>query len=736
MRCNAPWFIDNTTPSFIHNRKIGRDFIAEGLSLRDPIPFRGRIRDDVESSSFEIPAAVVPKIARICAMGIGLDELLGETCREIVDLCSVDACYLVSYRERGGGAEVRHSPGSGEGPDLRAMYGSDPRWDAVLAHLGAHGILAADDVLALSPDDPVRALHEPHDVRSLLLAPLKFGSGLVGLLALHGYGSPRRWGREGLHIAGAVASILSAALARRRMEEGLRASEARYRFLADNALDVISLHDTSGKFLYASPAAHRMLGYRPEEMVGCGSEAFLLPGDQERMRNANRRLAAGEVSAVTMQHRFRRKDGGYTEVETVCSAVPGGRGDAPQILRITRDITERKIMEGRLFESQKLETIGMLAGGLAHEFNNLLLAITGTAEMLSLLLAGNDEAAGYLAIIDRMGTRAADLTRQLLAYAGQGRQSPEILSINRIVREDIPVLKAAIPPSVEVCLDLAEEEPTILADALQLKQAIMSLCMNAAEAMPDGGVLTLRTRVEKIFPDGSLPAGTIESEGFSPGTKLVFEVSDTGIGMDAEKVSRIFEPFFSTKSFGRGMGLAAVRGIVEGHDGTIRVNSEVGRGTTFTIFFLAATELPPVEEERETLSLCGTGTILIADDEDDVRSMVRAMLESFGYRVLEARDGREAADLYRERSGEIDLVLLDMMMPGMTGEEAFAEIRRISPSARALLASGYDEKGRIGEIVASGFSGFLQKPFRRRELGQMVSEALGIGPRKGASNGK
>ncbi len=736
MRCNVPRFIDNIAPSFIDNRKIGGNIIAEGLTLRDAIPFRGRIRADVESSSFEIPAAVVPKIARICAMGIGLDELLGETCREIVALCNVDACYLVSHRERDGGTEVRHSTGSEECPDLRAVYGPDPLWEDVLAHLSAHGILAVDDVSALSPDDPVRVLHEPHAVRSLLLAPLKFGSGLVGLLALHGYGSPRSWGREGLHIAGAVAYILSAALERRRMEEKLRSSEARYRFLADNALDVISLHDGSGKFLYVSPAARRMLGYRPEEMVGCGSDTFLPPTDQERMREANHRLVAGEVSAVTMQHRFRRKDGGYTEAETVCSVVPGGRGDAPRILRIMRDITERKIMEGRLFESQKLETIGMLAGGLAHEFNNLILAITGTAEMLSLLLAGNEEAAGYLAIIDRMGTRAADLTRQLLAYAGRGKQSPEILSINRIVRENIPVLKAAIPPSVEVRLDLAGEEPRVLADALQIRQAIMSLCMNAAEAMPDGGVLTLRTRGEEFPPGGSLPAGTVGSEDFSPGSKLVFEVSDTGVGMDAEIVSRIFEPFFSTKSFGRGMGLAAVRGIVEGHDGSIRVNSEVGRGTTFTIVFPEAAGSSPGERGREPSSLSGTGTILVADDEEDVRAMVRAMLESFGYRVLEARNGREAADLYRERSGEIDLVLLDMMMPGMTGEEAFSEIRRISPDARALLASGYDEKGRIGEIVASGFSGFLQKPFRRRELGEMVSDALGNGPRKEASNGK
>lgn len=710
------------------------------MSLREPIPFRGRIRDDAGLSLFEIPAAAVPKIARVCSMGLGLDELLGEICREIVALCNVDACYLVSFRERDGGAEVRHFTRSGEMPDLRKVYEPEPRWNAALEHLRDHGILAVDDLLALPPDDPVRALHEPHSVRSLLLAPLKFGTNLIGLLALHGYVSPRKWEREGLRIAGAVVAILSAAFERRRMEERRKVSEARYRFLADNALDFISLHDISGRYLYASPAANRMLGFRPEEMIGCGGEVFLPPEEQETMREANRRLAAGEVPALTIHHRLRRKNGGFTEVETVCSAVRGGGISPSQILRISRDITERKMMETRLFESQKLETIGMLAGGVAHEFNNLLMGIAGAAEMLSLLLAGNDETTGYLATIDRMGSRAAELTRQLLAYAGQGRQSPDIVSINRIIREDTPVLKSTLPPSVEVRLELDEDAPTILADVLQIKQGIMSLCLNAAEAMPDGGILTLRTRVEQI-PSGGLSAGegterAVSSDALSPRRKLVLEVSDTGSGMDAETASRIFEPFYSTKFVGRGMGLAAVRGIVESHDGLIRVTSEVGKGTTFSLTFPAVVGESPVEERGETFPLCGTGTILIADDEDDVRSMVRAMLESFGYRVLEACDGREAVDLYREKSGEIDLVLLDMMMPRMTGEEAFAEIRSISSSARAVLASGYDERGRISEVVASGFSGFLRKPFRRRELGQKVSEALGNGPRKEASNGK
>ncbi len=710
------------------------------MSLREPIPFRGRIRDDDGLSSFEIPAALVPRIARVCAMGLGLDELLGEICREIVPLCSVDACYLVSYRERDGGEEVRHFTGSGEWPDLRKLYGPDPRWNAALEHLRSHGILAVDDLFALAPDDPVRALHEPHSVRSLLLAPLKFGTSLVGLLALHGYGSPRKWGREGLRIVGAVASILSATFERRRMEERLKVSEARYRFLADNALDFISLHDTSGRYLYASPASYRMLGLRPEEMVGCGGETFLPPEEQEMMRETNRRLAAGEEPALTIHHRLRRKNGEFTEVETVCSAVRGGGRSPSQILRISRDITERRVMESRLFESQRVGMIGMLAGGVAHEFNNLLMGISGAVEMLSLQLAGNDETAGYLATIDRMGSRAAELTGQLLAYARQGRQSPEIVSINRILQEEVPVLNSTLPPSMEIRLELDENAPTILADVLQMKQGIMSLCLNAAESMPDGGVLTLRTRVEKI-PSGELSAGAgTEHPGGSgtilPGTKLVLEVSDTGLGMDAETVSHIFEPFYSTKFIGRGMGLAAVLGIVESHDGLIRVTSDVGKGTTFSLTFPAVVGESPVEERGERISLCGTGTILIADDEDDVRAMVRAMLESFGYRVLEARDGREAVDLYRENSGEIDLLLLDMMMPRMTGEEAFAEIRGKFPSARAVLASGYDERGRIGEVVASGFSGFLRKPFRRRELGQMMRDALGTGPREEASNGK
>ncbi len=658
----------------------------------------------------------------------------------MLSLCGGEACYLAARGSAAGEPEIWRSAAPGAWPDLGASYRSGPSWDRLLDRLSVEGILAVPDAGELPPDHPALSFFGPYPLKSLLLVPLRFGTRMLGVLSLHTFAASRRWGREEVRLAEEVAPILAAALERRRIEERLRDSEARYRFLADNALDFISLHDPSGKYLYASPAAQRMLGYRPEEMTGCPASAYLASADLDRIAEGDRRLVSGEVSAVTLEHRLRRKDGTFADVETVSSAVPDDRGQIRQILRVTRDITERKRMENRLVEGQKAETIGMLAGGVAHEFNNLLAGISGAVEMLGLLLAGNAETERFLEMIGRLGNRATVLTRQLLAYAGQGKYSPEIVALNNVVMEDVPVLKAALPASVEIRMELAEESPVVAADITQMKQVITSLCLNAGEAMSDGGILTIRTRREGGTPDvfaGTDAAGAagkrIRSGRPVAGERSVLEVSDTGCGMEPGTMERIFEPFFSTKFIGRGMGLAAVRGIVETHDGEIVVRSGVGKGTTVSVAFPVASGMPKESESRDALPLCGTGLILVADDEDDVRSVVRSLLESFGYKVVEARDGREAVERFRERRGEIDLVLLDLMMPRMTGEEAFAEIRRISPEVRAILASGYDESGRLREIVAAGFETFLQKPFRRRELGQKVGEALAKIPRRESS---
>ncbi|MGE5189368.1 MAG: PAS domain S-box protein [Gemmatimonadota bacterium] len=701
------------------------------VELGKPIPFPGGAPGAADPASAGLPASATSRIARICALGLGMEELLGEVCREMLSLCGGEACYLAARGPAAGEPEVWRSAVPGPWPDLGAAFRSGPSWEALLDRLNADGTLAVADAGDLPPDHPVLSFFGPRQVSSLLLVPLRFGTRLLGVLSLHAFTASRRWGREEVRLAEGVAPVLAAALERRRIEARLRDSEARYRFLAENALDLISLHDTSGKYLYASPAAKRMLGYRPEEMTGCPAGAYLPPADLERIGEGDRRLVSGEAGAVTLEHRLRRRDGTFAEVETVSSAVPDDRGRVRQIVRVTRDITDRKRMETRLVDGQKGETIGMLAGGVAHEFNNLLAGINGAVEMLGLLLSGNAETERFLELIGRLGNRAAVLTRQLLAYAGQGKYSPEIIALNKVVSEDVPVLKSALPGSVELRLDLAAESPLAHADIAQLKQVVTSLCLNAGEAMPGGGTLTIRTRREAAGSGSRDAAEALRVAARSvragrpvTGDRAVLEVSDTGCGMEPGTMERIFEPFFSTKFVGRGMGLAAVRGIVENHEGEVLVRSEPGKGTTVSVAFPAASGMPKEPEPREAPPVCGTGLVLVADDEDDVRAVVRAMLESFGYGVLEARDGREAVERFRERRDEIDLVLLDLMMPRMTGEEAFAEIRRIAPDARAILASGYDESGRLREIVAAGFETFLQKPFRRRELGQKVGEAI------------
>jgi CheY-like chemotaxis protein len=365
-------------------------------------------------------------------------------------------------------------------------------------------------------------------------------------------------------------------------------------------------------------------------------------------------------------------------------------------------------MEARLAESQTLSTIGLLAGGVAHEFNNVLAGIQGAVELLAMHAGGNPQASPYLDVIRRMANRATELTRQLLAYSRQGKYTPASITLERVLSETLPTIRTSLPPGVELSAECDDALPPVHVDVAQMKQVVMGLCLNAAEAMAGGGRLSVRTFSE---PGGG---------------RVVLEVSDTGPGIDAKTMPRIFEPFFTTKGVGRGMGLAAIRGIVDNHGGEIRVVSREGKGTTCTVLLPVsavpvAAEPPPAEGPT-----AGAGRVLLADDEEDVRGVVHAMLETLGYEVIEARDGLEAVEIFRRRAAEIDLVILDLVMPRLTGEAALGQMRQIAPAVPAILVSGYDESGRIREIVAAGFGGFLQKPFRRQDLGKKMRELLGV----------
>lgn len=654
----------------------------------------------------EVPLAHVPRIARICALGLAFEELFGEVCREIRSLSGADECHLYFRGDDVHGEAFRRGACDGAAEGSPDPYLPGLRMDRLLDRMRGEGTIRADDLALAPPADPLKEILESRHVRSALLLPLKFGVDLQGFVALHATGAPKRWDNDILRALDLVAAILAAALDRKRTEERLRASEARYRFITENSPDLISLHDASGRILYANPASLSLLGIQPGAMSGAPVESFLHPEDAEKVVADTRRVADGGAGVV-LCFRMRRADGTFVEVESSATPALGETGEGLRVLRVTRDVSERVRAEGILRENHRRTTVGMLAGGVAHEFNNLLAGIQGAVEMLSMVVVENPKARTYLDVILRMGNRAIELTHQLLAYARQGKYAPAVIPVKDVVGDAVSALGASLPAGVVIAVEVEEGIPHVFVDAQQMRQVLMGLCLNAAEAMPGGGRISVRARRE---------AG---------GNRIVIEVSDTGPGIDAETMPRIFEPFFSTKSAGRGMGLAAIRGIVENHEGEIRAESRPGGGATFTVVLPVSAERRKSTRQLTVGAAPGTGTVLLAEDEQDVRSVVRAMLESLGYSVVEAGDGWEAVEQFRQHQYDIDLVLMDMVMPRLSGEGALEEIRRIAPGVPAVLISGYDQGGRIDGIVESGFGGFLRKPFRRQDLESKIGEVLG-----------
>lgn len=672
------------------------------------IPFSGGSPKEGGSPSRDVPISAVPRIARICSLGMAFDELLDEVCREILALSGADdGCLFLSARDE---RSETFSPAAESGtlPGVGGAYRPGPALERLLDRLRTEGRIQADDLSLQPASDPLKRLLEPFPVRSALLIPLRFGTRLLGFVALHVTGAPKPWGGEVLSAMDMVAAILSAALERRRAEDRLRASEARYRFLTDHSPDLITLHDATGRILYASPASLPMLGVRPELMTGSPVEGFLHPDDAGNVVAEIGRSAGGEKPDASLPYRMRGADGRYVDVESSSTSFPEGPEGDRHVLRVTRDITGRRKLEARLAEGQMLSTIGMLAGGVAHEFNNALAAIQGAVELLSMQAGGTPQARQYLDVIRRMANRATELTRQLLAYSRQGKYTPTSIPLARVLSETLPAIRSSLPPGVVLSTECDDALPSVHVDVAQMKQVVMGLCLNAAEAMPGGGRVTIRTYSE-------------------PGAgRVVLEVSDTGPGIDAAAMPRIFDPFFTTKGVGRGMGLPAIRGIVDNHGGEIRVVSREGKGTTCTVLLPVSAVPPAAEPLFAEGPSAGAGRVLLADDEEDVRSVVRAMLETLGYEVIEARDGVEAVEIFRSHAAEIDLVILDLVMPRLKGEAALEQMRRIAPAVPAILVSGYDESGRIREIFAAGFGAFLQKPFRRQDLGKKVRELLGV----------
>ena len=390
------------------------------------------------------------------------------------------------------------------------------------------------------------------------------------------------------------------------------------------------------------------------------------------------------------------------------------------------DITERKRaeqerleMERRLLHAQKLESIGVLAGGIAHDFNNILVGIMGHAEMLKRSLPPTDRTQADIEVIEKAVQRAAELTRQLLAYSGKGKIGVELVHLSQVVEDAERILDVAVSKKATVTYDLASMLPMIRADSSQIGQVVMNLVINASEALGEqGGIVAVSTRV--VDCAAVKTAATFRSHDPPEGRCVCLQVADTGCGMDQETLAKIFDPFFSTKFTGRGLGLAAVHGIVQGHQGAIHVSSEPGKGTTFRILFPAsgpAVPIPHIESTATATAWHGSGRVLVVDDDEVARSVAQTLIEQLGFSVLAAKDGEEAIRLYREYPDQVVCVLLDLTMPKMGGEETFRELRTIDPKASVILSSGYGEEGATERFTGLGLAGFIQKPYKFRLLG-------------------
>jgi len=509
----------------------------------------------------------------------------------------------------------------------------------------------------------------------------------------------------------------------------LRSSEARFRTLGESAPIGIFLTDVGGHCTYANPRMQQIWDLHEATLMTHGFASRVHPDDLPRayiwlgkgggsddVRDEFRLVLDDRVERWVLAHsRVIRDDDGQ---------VVGRVGTVDDITEVRQAAQARREMEQKMLRAQKMESLEVMAGGIAHDFNNLLVGMLGNVSLALLDVDASSPIHALLLDIERAATRAADLTRQMLAYSGRGRFIVEPVDLSALVAEMGSLLRTVLSKQAVLRFDLTSPLPSIEADATQVRQVVMNLITNASDAVADrGGEIYVRTGIQTldVVPTEHVAA----DETFEPGTYVFVEVQDTGTGMNEETISRIFEPFFTTKFTGRGLGLAATLGVVRGHRGAIRITSAPLQGATFRVFFPAlpgvtvASIIAPAQPEG-----VGVGAILIIDDDVTVQVVARRLLERRGYRVVVAPDGIAGVEQFVNSGEQFALVLLDLTMPRQGGAATMAQLRAIDPSLRVLLTSGYREPDVAAQFVGMEPTGFVQKPFRADELYAAVEDAL------------
>lgn len=519
--------------------------------------------------------------------------------------------------------------------------------------------------------------------------------------------------------------------------EKLRESEARYRTVADFTFDWEYWIDPAGRTIYCSPSCERICGYRAEEFEKTPGLLIDIvhPEDRPRAIQHMSELADPRHESCEQEFRVVTRAGETRWIAHVCTAVMDSDGVFRGRRGSNRDITDRKWAETererlkkQIQHAQKLESLGVLAGGIAHDFNNILMVILGNADLALQDLSPLAPARPSIEEVVTAARRAADLTRQMLAYSGKGRFIIQRLDLSEAVREMAHLLEASVSKKAYLNLNLGSGLPAIEADTAQIQQIVMNLIINASEALDEerGGTITVLTEF-RHFTETDLTASRLPEKPRTGGYVCI-EVSDTGCGMSKETLENLFDPFYTTKFTGRGLGMSAVLGIVRGHKGAITVESTLGHGTIIRVSFPALEEPAPSLEENPTVSGVlshQTGMVLFVDDEPLARNLGKQMLERMGHTVLTAADGVEAVDVFEKHARDIACVILDLSMPRMDGEQVFRRLREMDKNCRVILASGYSEREIEERFAGQGIRAFLQKPYTLKILSEKLRSVFG-----------